>query len=190
MTNRSPRSLSARRSRTVMGMARASSRECTARVQESVPAEEGSAGNTARFPRSTGCQTQAVGSDGLRFGPAGLGRLLPWWLHSCSPVGPSSPEEVEVRKYEILLILPADADDKVIGTATDRISQVLAEHGGSVDKVDRWGKRRLAYEIRRQTEGLYLLVECQADPAAIKELDRVLGLADEVIRFKVVVRAA
>jgi small subunit ribosomal protein S6 len=105
-------------------------------------------------------------------------------------VGPSSPEEVEVRKYEIMLILPADADDKVIGTASDRISQVLAEHGGSVDKVDRWGKRRLSYEIQRQTEGLYLLVECQADPAAIKELDRVLGLADEVIRFKVVVRAA
>ena len=95
-----------------------------------------------------------------------------------------------MRKYEIMLILPADADDKVIGTATDRISQVLAEHGGSVDKVDRWGKRRLSYEIGRQTEGFYLVVEAAADPASIKELDRVLSLADEVIRFKVVVRAA
>jgi len=95
-----------------------------------------------------------------------------------------------VRKYEILLILPADADDKAIGAVTDRISQIVGEHGGSVDKVDRWGKRRLTYEIRRQTEGLYLLVECHADPAAIKELDRVLSRADEVIRFKVVMRAA
>lgn len=111
-------------------------------------------------------------------------------FHSCSPEGPSSPEEVELRKYEIMLILPADADDTVIGTATDRISQALAEHGGSVEKVDRWGKRRLSYEIQRQTEGVYLVVECQADPATIKELDRVLSLADEVIRFKVVVRAA
>lgn len=95
-----------------------------------------------------------------------------------------------MRKYEIMLILPADADDKVIQAATDRISQVLAESGGSVDKVDRWGKRRLTYEIARQTEGFYLVVEATADPAAIKELGRVLGLADEVIRFKVVVRAA
>jgi len=78
----------------------------------------------------------------------------------------------------------------VIGTATDRISQVLAEHGGSIGKVDRWGKRRLSYEIGRQTEGVYLLVECEADPPSIKELDRVLSLADEVVRFKVVVRAA
>ena len=95
-----------------------------------------------------------------------------------------------MRKYEIMLILPVDADDKVIGTATDRISQVLAEHGGSIGKVDRWGKRRLSYEIGRQTEGVYLLVECEADPPSIKELDRVLSLADEVVRFKVVVRAA
>ena len=95
-----------------------------------------------------------------------------------------------MRKYEIMLILPADADDKVIATATDRISQVLAEHGGSIGKVDRWGKRRLSYEIGRQTEGVYLLVECEADPPSIKELDRVLSLADEVVRFKVVVRAA
>ena len=95
-----------------------------------------------------------------------------------------------MRKYEIMLILPADADDKVIQAATDRISQVLAEHGGSVDKVDRWGKRRLSYEIGRQNEGFYLVVEAAADPASIKELDRVLSLADEVIRFKVVVRAA
>jgi len=97
---------------------------------------------------------------------------------------------VELRKYEVMLILPADADDKVIGTVTDRITQVLAQHGGKVEKADRWGKRRLTYEIRRQSEGFYLVVECLADPAAMKELDRVLGLADEVIRFKAVVRAA
>jgi small subunit ribosomal protein S6 len=97
---------------------------------------------------------------------------------------------VELRKYEIMLILPAEADDKVIGGVTDRISQILSERGGAVEKVDRWGKRRLTYEIHRQSEGFYVIVQCQADPAAIKELDRVLSLADEVIRFKVVVRAA
>jgi len=95
-----------------------------------------------------------------------------------------------MRKYEILLILPAEADDKVVGGVTDRISQVLSQSGGEVVKADRWGKRRLAFEIDRQTEGFYLIVECQADPTAMKELDRVLALAGDVLRFKVVVRAA
>ncbi len=95
-----------------------------------------------------------------------------------------------MRKYEILLILPAEADDKVVGGVTDRISQVLSQSGGEVAKADRWGKRRLAFEIDRQTEGFYLIVECQADPTAMKELDRVLALAGDVLRFKVVVRAA
>jgi small subunit ribosomal protein S6 len=95
-----------------------------------------------------------------------------------------------MRKYEIMLILPSEADDKVIGGVTDRISQVLSERGGEVVKVDRWGKRRLAFEINRQPEGFYLIVEFQAEPAAVKELDRVLALADDVLRFKVVARAA
>jgi small subunit ribosomal protein S6 len=89
-----------------------------------------------------------------------------------------------------MLILHPDAHDKVVGGVTDRISQVLSQGGGGVVKVDRWGKRRLAFEIDRQSEGFYVIAECQADPAAIKELDRVLALADDVMRFKVVVRAA
>jgi small subunit ribosomal protein S6 len=95
-----------------------------------------------------------------------------------------------MRKYEVMLILPAEADDKVISSVTDRISQVLAQSGGQVVNVERWGKRRLAYEIAKQTEGFYLVVECQAEPESIKELDRVLALADDVARFKTVVRAA
>jgi small subunit ribosomal protein S6 len=95
-----------------------------------------------------------------------------------------------MRKYEIMLILPAEADDTVVGGVTDRISQVLGQSGGEVVKVDRWGKRRLAYEINRQAEGFYLIVEVQADPTAMKELDRVVALADDVLRFKVVARAA
>jgi small subunit ribosomal protein S6 len=93
-----------------------------------------------------------------------------------------------VRTYEIMLILPPDADDKVIGAVTDRIGTVVGEGGGEVAKVDRWGKRRLTYEIRRQTEGIYVVLECSADPGIVKELDRVLALADEVLRFKIVVR--
>ena len=95
-----------------------------------------------------------------------------------------------MRRYEILLILPPDADDKVVTAVTDRISQTRGGQGGQIVKVDRWGRRRLAYELERRTEGFYLVVECQAEPDAVKELDRVLTLADEVIRFKVAVRPA
>ena len=95
-----------------------------------------------------------------------------------------------MRPYELMLILPADADDGMIGTVTDRITQTLGEGGGEIAKVDRWGKRRLAYPIDHHTEGFYLLAELQAEPEAMKELDRVLALLDEVVRFKVVVRSA
>ena len=93
-----------------------------------------------------------------------------------------------MRKYEVMLILPAEADDKVVSGATDRITGVLGQSGGEVQKVERWGRRRLAYELDRHTEGFYLVVEFTADPASLRELDRVLSLADEVIRFKVIVR--
>lgn len=95
-----------------------------------------------------------------------------------------------MRKYEIMLILPADADDQVVAGAVDRVAKILAERGGEVGNVDRWGKRRFAYELKKQTEGYYVVAEFTAEPDTIRELDRVLTLADEVVRFKIVVREA
>ena len=95
-----------------------------------------------------------------------------------------------MRRYEIMLILPPDADDGIVRTVTDRIASVLSERGGEVIKVDQWGKRKLAHEIKRFSEGHYIVVECSCRPEAVQELDRVLLLADDVIRFKTVVRAA
>lgn len=95
-----------------------------------------------------------------------------------------------MRKYELMVIFPPEADDKVVQGVTDRISQVLDEQGGKIGSVSKWGKRRLAFEIKRHTEGFYVVVEFESEPAAVKELDRVLALADDVVRFKVVVRAA
>ncbi|HEY1329978.1 MAG TPA: 30S ribosomal protein S6 [Actinomycetota bacterium] len=95
-----------------------------------------------------------------------------------------------MRKYEIMLILPAEADEALVSASVDRITKVIAEAGGEVGNVERWGRRRLAYEIAKQTEGYYVVVDATADPTSMKELDRVLTLADEVIRFKALVRAA
>jgi small subunit ribosomal protein S6 len=86
-----------------------------------------------------------------------------------------------------MLILPAEADESVVSTAVDRITKVVSENGGSVGKIDRWGKRRLAFEIARQREGYYAIVRFSAEPAVQTELERQLHLADEVLRFKVLV---
>jgi small subunit ribosomal protein S6 len=86
-----------------------------------------------------------------------------------------------------MLILPAEADEAAVGTATDRISRVVAKHSGQVHGIDRWGRRRLAYEIDRANEGYYVVVTFSADPTAQDELERTLNLADEILRHKTVV---
>jgi small subunit ribosomal protein S6 len=95
-----------------------------------------------------------------------------------------------MRKYEIMLILPAEADEADVGAVVERITKILGDRGGEVTKTDRWGRRRFAHEMLKRNEGYYLILECQADPATMRELDRVLHLADDVLRFKVVLRAA
>ena len=92
-----------------------------------------------------------------------------------------------MREYEIMLILPAEADEALVGTALDRITKVVSGAGGEVGNVDRWGRRRFAYEIAKQTEGYYVVARFTADPAAVVELERILHVADEVIRHKVLV---
>jgi small subunit ribosomal protein S6 len=87
-----------------------------------------------------------------------------------------------------MFILPAEADEAVVSGALDRITRIVSEVGGAVGKVDRWGRKRLAFEIDRQTEGYYVVAEFTAEPTVITELDRTLHLADEVLRFKIIVR--
>jgi len=92
-----------------------------------------------------------------------------------------------LREYEIMLILPAEADEALVGTAVERITNVVSTSGGTVGNIDRWGRRRFAYEINDQHEGYYVVVKFAAEPTAQAELERVLNLADEVVRFKVTV---
>jgi small subunit ribosomal protein S6 len=87
-----------------------------------------------------------------------------------------------------MLILPSEADESVVTGALERITRIVSETGGEVGTVDRWGRRRLAFEIDRQNEGYYVVAQFTADPGVITELERTLHLADEIVRFKVVVR--
>jgi small subunit ribosomal protein S6 len=88
-----------------------------------------------------------------------------------------------------MLILPAEADESVVGAAVERITKAISD-GGQVGDIDRWGRKRFAYEIDKQTEGYYVVVRFRADPDTLSEVDRSLHLADEVVRHKVVVRSA
>lgn len=95
-----------------------------------------------------------------------------------------------MRQYEVMLILPAEADESAVAAAVDRIAKVVSGSEGEVTKVDRWGRKRLAHEIAHQSEGYFVVVQFTSDPPAIVELERTLKLADDVLRHKVVVQAA
>lgn len=95
-----------------------------------------------------------------------------------------------MREYEIMLIVDPDADEAALTGVIDRVSGIITGRGGEVKKVDRWGRRRLTFEINRRTEGQYVVMQFQAEPEAVQQIERTLHLADEVIRHKIVKRAA
>lgn len=99
-----------------------------------------------------------------------------------------SPEEVEtaVRAYEVMVILDPSLDERTIEPSLDKYLNVIRNDGGSVENVDVWGRRRLAYEIKKQAEGIYAVVSLNAEPATVKEFDRQLGLNESILRTKVI----
>ena len=93
-----------------------------------------------------------------------------------------------MKAYELLLLLNPSLDDEARAAVLDKTHGVITADGGVVDAVDSWGKRKLAYEIAKQTEGDYVLIDFHTAPASIAELDRVLRITDPVIRFMLVRR--
>jgi len=91
-----------------------------------------------------------------------------------------------MRPYEVMIILDPTLEEAAIQAQVDRSTQIVRNGGGEPGRVDRWGKRRLAYEIQHHREGTYLLLEAKAEPSAMEALDRALHLSDEVIRHKVI----
>lgn len=90
-----------------------------------------------------------------------------------------------MHAYELMVILDPEVDDKTVTTSLDQFLEVIRKDGGSIDNVDIWGKRRLAYEIQKKSEGIYAVVNFTASPAATAELDRQLRLSEAVMRTKV-----
>lgn len=87
--------------------------------------------------------------------------------------------------YELMAIFDADLEDKSVEASSKKIQSLIAKNNGKVEKVDQLGRRRLAYEIDHKREGNYTVYYFQGDAAAVKELDRVLRITDEVIRYRI-----
>ena len=90
-----------------------------------------------------------------------------------------------MRAYELMVILDPNLEERTVQPSLDTYLNVVRNDGGSVDNVDIWGRRRLAYEIDKNAEGIYAVVNLQAEPATVKELDRQLTLNESVLRTKV-----
>lgn len=89
-----------------------------------------------------------------------------------------------MRAYELMVILDPSLDERTVGSSMENILAQVAEAGGTVDKIDVWGKRTLAYEIDKQTEGIYVVANMQTTPDVASEVDRQLNLNEAVIRTK------
>ena len=91
---------------------------------------------------------------------------------------------MDQRQYELMIILDPEVDERNLAPALEKMLKVVINDGGSIDNVDTWGKRRLAYEIQKKTEGVYVVVDLTATSATAQELDRQLGLNESIMRTK------
>jgi small subunit ribosomal protein S6 len=90
-----------------------------------------------------------------------------------------------MRHYEVMVILDPTLEERTIAPSLDAFLSVVKNDGGSVEKVDVWGRRRMSYEINKHAEGIYAIVDLKANPSAVQELDRQLNLNESVLRTKV-----
>lgn len=91
---------------------------------------------------------------------------------------------IRMRQYELMVIFDPELDERTIAPTFDKFLTVVSKDGGTVDNVDHWGRRRLAYEIDKKAEGIYAVATLTCEPATSKELDRQLGLSEQVVRTK------
>lgn len=91
-----------------------------------------------------------------------------------------------MRAYELMVIIDPEVEERTVEPSLDKFLNVVRNDGGTIDKVDIWGRRRLAYEIQKKAEGIYAVVNFTATPAAAAELDRQLSLNETIMRTKII----
>ena len=88
-----------------------------------------------------------------------------------------------MRIYEELFIVKPDAAEEEIEQVVEQVRQVITSQGGAVDKLEKWGIRKLAYRVQKQNEGFYVLVQFSSSPETVKEIERRLRVSDLVLKF-------
>ena len=91
-----------------------------------------------------------------------------------------------MRPYEVMVIFDPDTDERQVQPTLDQHLSVITKGGGSVDNIEVWGRRRLAYEIRKKPEGIYVVVTLSAKPDDVKEMDRQFTINESIMRTKVI----
>jgi small subunit ribosomal protein S6 len=91
-----------------------------------------------------------------------------------------------MRRYELMVILDPTVEERAVTPSLDQFLGVIKTDGGSVEKVEVWGRRRLSYDIQKKSEGIYAVIDLTAEPATVKELDRQLNLNETILRTKVI----
>jgi small subunit ribosomal protein S6 len=108
-------------------------------------------------------------------------------LAPCPFEGPLVQKEVNsMRNYEVMYIQRPDIEEEKRKSNVDRFNAVITDRGGELTKVNEMGKRRLAYEIDKLREGYYVLVNLQANPDAVSELERIMKISDDVVRYLII----
>lgn len=90
-----------------------------------------------------------------------------------------------MRKYEVMIIIDPTVEERQVDSLMEKYLKVITDEKGTVDNVDVWGKRRLAYDIQKKSEGIYVVVNATCEPATIQELDRLLAIDEKIMRTKV-----
>ena len=91
-----------------------------------------------------------------------------------------------MRPYEVMVIFDPDTEERSVQPTLEQYLTVITKGGGSVDNVDIWGRRRLAYEIQKKSEGIYAVINLTAQPDDVKELDRQFKINESIMRVKVI----
>ena len=90
-----------------------------------------------------------------------------------------------MRKYEIMVLVRPEVDDRQVPALIEKHLEVITKGGGTVDNTDHWGRRRLAYDINKKSEAIYAVLQISAEPAIVSEMDRLMTIDERIVRTKV-----
>ena len=90
-----------------------------------------------------------------------------------------------MRKYEVMILIDPTVEERQVDSVMEKYLKVVTDEKGTVDKVDVWGKRRLAYEIQNKSEAIYVVLNVTCEPAAVQEIDRLFAIDEKIMRTKV-----